>query len=210
MNIWPFKNRWRGCIAFCGLVSALLGLAACGPSPVAVQQTVEAGMAQTQAAIPTQTLTPSPTSVPLSEVDLEAILILPGDLPTDFVGGQIKSKVTNEFKDVPDAAQVVQQGFRAGDYSADGITILLYESPSDIDAAYKVFLREERRLGPLSDVGEKAKIFSSGLDVKSVQILFVRCHAIVFIDLFATSASADVATTYAQRLDKRLTPLVCP
>jgi hypothetical protein len=34
-------------------------------------------------------------------------------------------------------------------------------------------------------------------------------NALVYIDLFSPEANIDTATTYAQRLDKRLKPLVC-
>jgi len=192
-------------------------IVACAPSASQIQTAV----AQTQAAIPTptpeptETPIPTPTSIPLSEMNLEPILLVSGDLPPEFYGVQVKSVPPRGFEGIPPADQVIQQGFRAGAYAADGITIALYKSPSDVDTAYStvnnVLEKKDKALQPLSDVGEKATIADADVwGIDSTQIVFTRCHALVYIDLFATTAGPEVATTYAQRLDKRLKPSVCP
>ena len=173
-------------------------------------------MAQTRVAAPTQTPLPTPTLIPLSKISLEAIILQPGDLPTEFVGGQVKSKPLVRFEEVPVAEQAIQQSFRAGAYASDGVMILLYKSSQDIETGYNTLTSilgkdKDKTSKPLSVVGEKATIAQSSVaGVKSVQVVFVRCHALTYVDLFSTSANADVATTYAQRLDKRLSSLVCP
>lgn len=196
---------------------------ACGS---ASESAVQTAIAQTQAAIPTpspiptQTPIPTPTPIPLSEIDLETILLVSGDLPPDFVGGQVKSIPPKYLEGGPTADQVIQQGFRAGAFASQGILILLYKSPSDLETAYSTMLERSNNFEPLADIGEKAAIKGGNVDenaliivgvgAKSTQLVFTRCHALVYIDLYATSASVEVTTTYAQRLDKRLTSLLCP
>ena len=148
-------------------------------------------------------------------INLEEMLLKEGDLPTEFVGGQITSKPPLPFKGVPKPQQIVQRGFRAGAYASDGIVIALYQSPSDLEAAYNavtqaVSKEKDRSVNPLSDVGEHGVIVEHDtVGINSVQVVFMRCHALAYIDLFSTSASTDVASTYAQRIDKRLNSLVC-
>jgi len=206
------------------LLLVLLLLACDSAKPNA--SAIETAIAQTQAAIPTSTPIPTPTSIPtptpipLSDIDLESILLLSGDLPIEFVGDQVKTIPPKVFNGAPTADQVIQQTIRSGIYGGDGISILLYQSPSDLDTAYNIVNKAMEIKGkngifkPLPNLGEKA-VFSQSLSmfesqmIYSTQIVFTRCHALVYIDLFAPSADLVVATTYAQRLDKRLKPLVC-
>jgi hypothetical protein len=212
--------------AYC-LVLIVVTLASCSSAPS--KNTVQTAIAQTQTAqptstsIPTTTVLPTSTTIPLSSIDLESILLLPGDLPTDIIGGQIRSKPPTGLTSLPKADQVIQQGFRAGELASDGVTIFLYNSVSDLDAAYTQVAKIEE-IGTAQahyDIGERIsialKVFNplpliggDGLPGgTSVKLVFSHCHALVYIDLFSESASEDVATTYAQRLDERLSELVC-
>ena len=63
------------------------------------------------------------------------------------------------------------------------------------------------------NVGDKATATNLstsgfGVPVKLANLTFVRCHAVVQIQLLGTSYVGEV-TAYAQRLDKRLAPVVC-
>ena len=95
--------------------------------------------------------------------------------------------------------------------------MLIYENESEAGDAYQVIsglLEQEEPLHGLSDVGEKAvyfEKFTNGyLSSYTTKIVYQRCHAVVFVSLFSPKARADVVTAYAQSLDDRLTPQVCP
>jgi hypothetical protein len=211
---------------YCLVVFAVL-LGSCSTVPSG--NVVQTAIAQTQIAqpiltpIPSPTEIPTPTPIPLSDIDLESILLLSGDLPTDIIGGQVRSNPPKGLGSLPEADQVIQQGFRADELASDGVTIFLYDSISDLDKAYEMVAQIEglNSKRTLYGVGEKGA-FSveelGGLPLigggsipggTSVKLVFSRCHALVYIDLFSPNASEDVATTYAQRLDERITPLVC-
>lgn len=163
------------------------------------------------------------TILPLSEVDLDSLLFISGDLPTIFVGQQIASRPPPDIGSVPVAEKAANQKFRAGEFASDGITVLLYESPADLERAYGIVLdimSEDNRATPLGQVGEKAMLTEermSGIQTAGVSIpsstsanvVFTRCHALVYIDLFSSEADSEVAAEYAKRIDQRLQPLVC-
>jgi len=72
----------------------------------------------------------TPTPIPLSELNLEDILIKPGDLPAGFSGGQIKDVLPGVFDklNVPKADQFIfQQLVRNGDLTG-GVVLLLFTS----------------------------------------------------------------------------------
>ena len=59
------------------------------------------------------------------------------------------------------------------------------------------------------DVGEKAiSVPSEGMDTPT-SLLFVRCHALVYIHLETGKTDVDAVTAYAKRLDEILSPVVC-
>ncbi len=203
------------------LAIAILSLVACTLAPATPSEgMIQTAIAQTQTAMPTQTPIPSPTPVPLSEIDLESILLLKGDLPTIFEGGQVKSKNPEQFEGIPEADQSIQQTFidPEASWGEDlSIMILLYSSISDLTSAYDIVIKkagwDDTTFTPISDVGEKAVEASKTYDelpfigMTNAKVIFSRCHALVYVSL---KRKMDVAITYAQRLDKRLKPLVCP
>lgn len=198
------------------LLTLVLFLSACAPSEEAIQTV----MAQTQAAftptpktIPSSTPEPTPTLIPFSELNLEDILLLPGDLPDEFTMQQISSEYPYlHFPANITPDQVLQMKLRAGDYASDGVVIILFKSIDDVTEIYpkaktlwKVYNSDE-----VTDVGENVSANTDIImGVRSSQILFTRCNALVYIDLFSPSASLDVANIYAARLDERLSELVC-
>ncbi len=169
--------------------------------------------------VPTITLTPSPsstaTSIQLSDIFLEDILLNPGDLPSDFIGQQIRSTLPEKLSNLPKPDQFIQQEFRYGEYASDGIMIILYNDPTDLSKGYEQLLNKiwpKKDFTELNDLGEKSVIRDerdSLFGVTSVQTVFLRCHALVYIDLFSPSADIDMIKTYALRVDDRLKPLAC-
>jgi hypothetical protein len=213
------RTSYAVSIIFCILLASCQAAA---PEPSVIQTAIAKTKASEPTAIPTSTPQPSPTSIPLSKINLEELILLKGDLSPEYVGGQIK---TDWPKDIdakfPDPDNLVQQSFRNGIFGSDGITIALYDSVSNVQIAYQAFteamsVEKVDKKNELSDIGEKAFItISAGggfLNIPysvSVKLVFMRCHSVVFIDLFASAASEDVAITYGKRLDKRLSPIVC-
>lgn len=183
------------------LLSFLLTSCSAGRSATPIQSTVVQGQS-------------AATSVPLSEVNLDNLLLLPGDLPSEYTGQQISHTPPGIFESIQGAVQVVQEPFKAGNYTSDGIAIFLFSSSSDLDTAYKKVneIISSGYLDPLPNVGEKAMIQELGqdtFDVTSVQVVFTRCHALVYFQLFASDATTDIAISYAQKVDARLSRLVC-
>ena len=189
-------------------------LDACGPSTPSASE-IAAAVAQTQVAAPTATISPTSTPIPLANIDLEPILVVDGDLPTRFIGGQIKSSVPTEFPKIPVPDQVIRRELQIGEIVTSGVEIFLYEDTGNLEEAYNIVtevVSTSRALSPLDTVGAKAMFFedrNTNLALILRGVIFVRCHALVTILLADTSANADVATAYAQRLDKRLLPLIC-
>lgn len=181
---------------------------ACAPSQGAIQTAI----AQTQAAQPLATVTvlpPTPTAVPLEDLDIESVLVKDGDLPENLERDQVKSSLPDSLKAlVPAPNRVVRQEFTSGIFRSDGTTIMLYESLDDLQKAYPVVvdLVFESAGGESAGIGEQSAIEG----VQSPKIIFVRCHALVWVGLFTGADDVrDMALEYAKRLDKRLAELVC-
>ena len=96
-------------------------------------------------ATPTLTPTPIPTAtptlIPLSEIDLEPLLVQPGDLPVGYSASQVRGGMPDDFSTLPTAENVITQLFeKNGDIGVFGdiggsVTVLLYESNTNIDLA---------------------------------------------------------------------------
>lgn len=195
----------RPILAICMMV-----LSACGPSAEAIQEAI----VQTQAAaLPTPTS--EPTKIPLDSIDLEELLILPGDLPTNFEGQQIRSELPEALTKIgiTKGINTVSQGFKVSEWGSDGVTITVYRTAQEAKDIFVEKLNTDlpkvEGLGDLSIVSEGGTLCEGC----SIQVLFVRCNALVYVDIFNQMATRDYVyetiTTYAKRLDERLQPLVC-
>jgi hypothetical protein len=200
-------------------------LAACAPS----QTTIQTAIAKTQAAwtptstfTPPPTPTPSPTPIPLSAINLEPILILPGDLPAGYSGAQI-GEPPEGYSDIKGYENAIYQQFESNGSSAGGVSIFLYESIDKRDSAYSLITDRfgissndsgfTVIVGQLSGVGEKALYVTmetsiSFFSIKVADLAFVRCHALVSIRMIDT-LNVDYLSAYSIRLDKRLQSIAC-
>jgi hypothetical protein len=164
---------------------------------------------------PTPTPTPTPTPVPLSDLFLEDLLLVHGDLSPEYIGQEIRSSFPPKFSNLPKADAVIHQRFKRGVYGSDGIMIVLYENNEDLENSYRMvgqFMDGDADAEPLDTVGEKAIITERFYIIghaNHVQLVFTRCHALVYIGLFSQAANKNEATNYGARIDKRLSPLVC-
>lgn len=200
----------RASLVICLIVLLFSGCSSPAPSP-------------TQTPTPTATPSPTPTPIPLSEIDLEPILILPGDLPAGFAGAQTRQVIPEMFLALPEAQNHINRQFERNGDGAGSVTVLLYESSNDVDEAYSTIVQGfaeprniegmnvQRQLVP--DLGEKAEANTMegellGVVLDFTDLAFTRCSALVHIRMKGTAEIIEVAS-YAKRLDARLSDLVC-
>lgn len=173
----------------------------------------------TPTALPT--LTPSP--VPLSELSLEPILIISGDLPAGYSGAQIRNTPPEMFNNITNFNNAIYQQFEKDGESAGGVAIFLFESINNGDIAFQKIVdgfgksdesaNIKTTVENISNVGERATAVTvetslSGLSMKFTDFVFVRCHAIAHIRMKDT-VNIEYLTGYGIRLDKRLSELIC-
>jgi hypothetical protein len=147
----------------------------------------------------------TPTQLPLSDLDLEEILIKRGDLPMGYVGGQVQDSLPGMFDDIPQPVNQIFQQIDLTNNSGSGgeVAVFVYNSSPDSIKAYDTILSEMGGAAQERDIeklGEKAHM--SGWN-----LLFLRCNAIVHFRI--VGINYDQYISYAQRLDERLMPLVC-
>ncbi len=204
-------------------------LIGCAPSQKAIQKAIE----QTQDAMPTTTPTPTPsqtpTLIPLSEINLESALIQSGDLPAGYSGGQIRDVPPKFFMSITDlGANSIQQEIVRNDKLNGFITILIYEDVSQAQEFYSILEEKEViepfRVEPFSseyktvdnfpNVGEKSAhatydnyLSGDSLILQIEDTVFLRCNAVVMIH--TGSILKYGIQPFAEKIDKRLTELVC-
>ena len=152
--------------------------------------------------------------VPLPEVELEPLLVQPGDLPSGLAASHIRDEAPEMFTAVPEPQKAVNQQFERNGETQGGVTVLLYDTHEDVDEAYNIIAQgmpETRAYVPgvgAAAVGGNLMVNPLGVQFVSVELVFVRCHAIVHIRITGTHRLDD-ASAYAKRLDKRLQEKVC-
>jgi len=154
--------------------------------------------------------TPTPTRIPLSEIDLEGMLIMDGDLPAGYSGAQIRATAPKIIGiNLPDSQYQIYQELAKDGQMAGGISVYLYESTENIENAYVSILDGFSDPIDLKDIGEKAAYHNTFV-ISRAGLVFIRCNAVVEIDMRDLGFSDDPLFGYAKRLDKRLTEIVCP
>ena len=173
---------------------------------------------------PTPTPLPSPTAtamaIPLSDLELEPVLVVSGDLPAGYSGAQVRSTPPDMFDGIRGYEQVIYQQF-GNDSQAGGLTVFLFASGGDRDAAYESMTEDfgNTEVSPdyillvddLSDLGEAAHYASfdgKTIPLDFIDLAFTHCHALVHIRMGGMT-QLDAVTAYAVRLDKRLQAIVC-
>jgi YD repeat-containing protein len=150
----------------------------------------------------------------LSDIDLEPLLIQPGDLPNELTAGSVK--VIEPDPDVLRHDQALEQEIvtRNGDL-AGVVRVYLFRSKPDRDNAYDLFslLESQEGIVPYSvpPIGD----FTSArhTDKGGFEVVFVRCHAVTVIWLRTAGdylLKNDHVVQYAQQIDHRLASAVCP
>jgi hypothetical protein len=148
-------------------------------------------------------------------VDLEPFLLLEGDLPRhllpDFVSNKL-SESTQRLRlgRLPEPVNFISRKFWNDDRGSIGGAVIIYLY-DDLDTVNDVFQEIQpeldgfRGLGvSFPEVGEQAK---AEFDSPQRHLIFTRCNAFVYIWMIDAREYAIV--TYAQKIDARITPLVC-
>lgn len=148
----------------------------------------------------------NPTRAPLADLDLEAVLIKPGDLPMGYVGGQVQDSLPAMFNNIPQPVNQIYQQFDQNNSagSGGGVSVIVYDSVDASTEAYETILSDmgsNVQEKGVENLGEKA-------DISGWNLLFLRCNTIVHIRM--VGSNNDQYISYAQKLDKRLAPLICP
>ena len=154
----------------------------------------------------------------LSKINLESILIQPGDLPAGITGGQVSEMSDRMDSKYPKPTNNVYQELSENGKQIGEIVILLYDSDIDLNQVFSMITSRFPEIPQTPvDIGNKGVAFSGirkvrVLDMESSvrvsSVVFTRCGAIAQITIVDSYAITPVKN-YAQRLDQRITPLVC-
>lgn len=175
---------------------------------------------ETPAATPTGL--PTATPIPLGQINLEPLLIQPGDLPSGYVGGQIRRTLPAMFDGVPPSQNKIYQELTVDGHTKGGVSVMLYETLAEQSNAYAFLLDgmdgDTIHAKPVEGVGNMAHVIAlapgvvAGVAIDPLgDILFSRCGAVVLIRMTFLKAGLEVdqLSAYAQRLDQRLAAVVC-
>lgn len=174
---------------------------------------------------PASTPVPTPTPIPFSELDLEPLLIQSNDLPPEINGSQVRNQPPAIVPDLPQPDKQIFQAFGRTDggtvFENSGVYVFIYDNLPDAKNSYLFILAamQESRVQGASPsfpkevniddrVGEQSAWMDSPfMDFKPViDLAWLNCHAVFFVRILGNS---DAAISYAQRLNQRLSPLVC-
>ena len=170
----------------------------------------------TPTAVPTPTVIPTPTQIPLSQLDIESLLVVDGDLPEDIVPDTITNEnAVGSVEELDRADAVFTQYFLLEGGEGGGVSVFLFESLGDVQAAFgKVSTMMN---GPVAyyEVGEQARIenflipiVADVAPIEGSRLIFSRCHALAVIQ-FPRAEDLPAMERYGKRLDERLQTLVC-
>jgi hypothetical protein len=177
----------------------------------------------TPTSTPTPLPVPTPTPVLLSEINLEPIIILSGDLPIGYSGAQISDTPPEMYDGIEGCENYIRQQIGRNGKSAGNVSIFLCDLINQRDVIYSLIVDGfgessdesgiKGTVAELPGIGEKAMYATiegsvAGISVDVVDFVFVRCHSVVQI-LMTDTANVDYISAYAKRLDKRLTELIC-
>ena len=196
------------------LFTLLFLLAACSPNANYVPSNSSSPAVQTSP-LSQPELKPwfADTPVAINDLDLQALAILDGDLPPGYQSGQILDGLPKIFEGIPPVELAFYQLIEREGSGAGGVAILLFPDASQVSQAYEQLLQgmviEETE--SISGLGERAHVYifyQAGVSFRFVDALFERCGAVVHIRLGDTFNKQE-AVSYAQKLDQRLTEVIC-
>ena len=110
---------------------------------------------------------------------------------------------------MPQADNTIYQQLARNGNSAGGVAVFLYEDKSKVDKAYSKILGgmgSDAKAVP--KLGDKASIAILTVGMEGSDLVFARCNGVVHIRMTGTSNAAEI-TSYAKRLDTRLSEVTC-
>jgi hypothetical protein len=189
---------------FLTLIIFLLTLASCTSTPEAPSENaIQTAIAQTQTV----------QVALLNEINLDSIPFQPGDLPNQYKSGQASYKWADDLpKSVePDNVVIQKVGWDiSSGFEDDYVMIALFKSKQDLDNSFSAAIntyRAEKKES--STVGEQNAFVMVSAFSGDGFLAFTRCSALVVIRITGADISEELLTSYAQRIDKRLKPLIC-
>jgi hypothetical protein len=192
----------------------VVSLAACGPSPAAMQTAI----AQTLTAQPTATIVPFPA------LQLDNLIFQRYDLPYDYTPGSIsklersdKTALISGLADYYIRQDIYSEGHKIAEtevwvYQNKAKTLSRYQDglsllQQDCHGSTMVCATPEPYSVP--NLGEAAMMQINHWYMFA-DLFFYRCSAVTHIIMLSPGPQVNIMiTTYAQHLDKRLTPFVC-
>lgn len=157
---------------------------------------------------------PAVARPPLSQAELDALLVQDGDLPAGLTAEPLASRV-DWLASVPAAPQETARRLLGQGGELGSITLLVYPPGSDIATVYtpvSAVLEKAAQRPPqfIGSIGERSGVVtSSPLNQPVVYDLsFLRCSAAAYIRL--RTSDVDDVLQYADRLDERLQQRICP
>ena len=186
------------------LLLLVILIAACSPELPTLTPTAQA------TAMPPPTAAP----VPLSEIDLEPLLIQGADLRVGYLGAQIRDYAPPMFDKLPGSENTIYQQLEYNGEQTGGVTVFLYSNENDLSQAYiQVLYAMGDQVEPVQEIGDEAALLFMSIEVLSekkeyADLAFIRCGALAHIRIGKDSDKESIIA-YAKRLDKRLEPIIC-
>jgi hypothetical protein len=196
------------------LLTLIFLLASCSHNPNSVPSNSASPAAQTSP-LSQPELKPwfADTPVAIDDLDLQALAIQDGDLPPGYQGGQVLDGLPKIFEGIPPTELAFYQLIEREGSGAGGVAILFFTDADQVSQAYdqlhKSMVIEETE--SISGLGERAEVYifyQAGVSFRFVDALFESCGAVVHIRLGDTF-NKDEAVNYAQKLEQRLSMVIC-
>jgi hypothetical protein len=188
-------------------------IASCSTAPSNAE--IQTAIAETQAAAPTDTLFPTETTIPLENIDLESILIHEGDLPAGYSEAQVRSAQGRRREpELDKSINSIFQQFSLQGEAAGGVSVYLFKTSADCDAAFNVIVEGLEEAEVIDHVGENAVKWSvflpliGGSTIEGSMVVFIRCDSLIIIEM-KRAGDVSGAIAYGQRLDQRLQEVIC-
>ena len=188
-------------------LSIIVIVSACAPvAQTPSEQSIQTAIAETQSA-------QVPQAPSLSELNLDSIPFQPGDLPNQYESGQASYKWADGLPQTvkPDNVVIQKVGWDiSSGFEDDYVMVALFKSKQDLDNAFDAATKTYgARIIEPATVGERnAFVMVSTLSGDGF-LTFTRCSAFVAIRITGADIDEELLTSYAQRIDKRLKPLIC-
>jgi hypothetical protein len=172
---------------------------------------------------PTSDASPSPSAAPtattprLSDVNLENLIILEGDLAADCVASVAASAPDGDVPDLETAANAIYYEIQCvGDTRGGHVAVYLFDEPSQSRAAYEALHEEMAQPEDTPGVGDEAatssltiRLIREPITIIGGEVMFRRCRSVVVVRMWSTRSDVPILE-YAQALDTRVAEVSCP